>query len=88
MSTWLIVLQIDEKYEQYGTVVLVSGMIVFCFLCLGFLIVPKILPVFYQHVTTGQYEKAPPRERRSSKPNLRQSPLNKLISSITSSSYL
>ena len=52
VSSWTILRQIDPFTRQYGLVAVILGNFSICLLCFGFLIAPKVLPVFYEDIAT------------------------------------
>ena len=48
---WMVLRNINlTDARPYASVAVITGNVVICLLCLGFLISPKVLPVFYQHI--------------------------------------
>ena len=68
ISSWMMLRSIDHPMTQkYALVAVILGNFIVCLLCLGFLIFPKVLPVFYQHVTTKQFPLSTDTRTRTSK---------------------
>ena len=63
-----VVSQIGQGFEVYVAVIRILTNFGICLLCMVFLIAPKVLPVFYQHIRTGKYKSAPAKDKAATLP--------------------